>query len=123
MLAIGPRWATDIVAHRKAVADAYTPVLAARAYYGTDVALYEARSVVTHAARLDVPLLLAVAEYENPLLDVHAAEMLYRVSAARGRAPRMVRLPRHNHTSIVAHIDTAEDRLGGEILDFIARGE
>ena len=94
-----------------------------RAYYGTDEALYEARSVVTHAARLDVPLLLAVAEYENPLLDVYAAEMLYRVSAARGRAPRMVRLPRHNHTSIVAHIDTAEDRLGGEILDFIARGE
>ena len=47
-----------------------------RAYYGDDESLYEARSVVTHAGRLDVPLFLAVAEYENPGLDVYAAEML-----------------------------------------------
>jgi len=93
-----------------------------RAYYGDDEALYEARSVVTHAGHVDVPLFLAVAEYENPGLHVYAAEMLYRVSLARRRSPRFVRLAHHNHTSIVAHFDTAEDRLGREILDFIERG-
>ena len=93
-----------------------------RAYYGDDEALYEARSVVTYAANIDIPLFLAVAEYENPGLDVYAAEMLYRVSRAKRRSPRFMRLAHHNHTSIVAHFDTGEDRLGREILDFIARG-
>lgn len=93
-----------------------------RAYYGDDESLYEARSVVTHAGRLDVPLFLAVAEYENPGLDVYAAEMLYRVSLTRRSSPRFLRLAHHNHTSMVAHFDTAEDRFGREILDFIARG-
>ena len=93
-----------------------------RAYYGDDESLYEARSVVTHAGRLDVPLFLAVAEYENPGLDVYAAEMLYRVSLARRSSPRFLRLAHHNHTSMVAHFDTGEDRFGREILDFITRG-
>ena len=93
-----------------------------RAYYGDDESLYEARSVVTHAGRLDVPLFLAVAEYENPGLDVYAAEMLYCVSLARRSSPRFLRLAHHNHTSMVAHFDTGEDRFGREILDFITRG-
>lgn len=93
-----------------------------RAYYGDDASLYEARSVVTHAAAIDVPLFLAVAEYENPGLDIYAAEMLYRVSLARKNSPRFLRLAHHNHTSMVAHFDTDEDRFGREILDFMARG-
>ena len=92
-----------------------------KAYYGEDESLYESRSVVTHAAQLDVPLLLAIAGHENPGLDVYTAEMFHRVSQLAWRAPHLVRLPHHNHTSIVAHIDTDEDRLGREILDFIAR--
>ena len=75
---------------------------------------------MTHAAQLDVPLLLAIAGYENPGLDVYAAEMFHRVSQLAWRAPHLVRLPHHNHTSIVAHVDTDEDRLGREMLDFIA---
>lgn len=90
-----------------------------RAYYGDDESRYEARSVVTHAAAIDVPVFIAVAEFENPLLDLYGAEMHHRVSAARGRAPRFVRLLGHNHTSIVAHFDTAEDALGREILGFM----
>lgn len=93
-----------------------------RAYYGEDESRFEARSVVTHAAAIDVPLFIAIAEFENPLLDVYGAELFHRVSAARGRAPRFVRLAGHNHTSIVAHLDSGEDFLGRELLDFIARG-
>lgn len=93
-----------------------------RAYYGDDPSLYEARSCVTHAANIDVPLFIAIAQYENPYLDVYGAEMLHRVSVARGRAPRFVRMPCHNHTSIVAHFDTGEDFLGREIIDFIETG-
>jgi acetyl esterase/lipase len=93
-----------------------------RAYYGADESRYEERSVVTHAARLEVPVFIAIAEHENPWLDVYGAEMFHRVSATRGRAPRFVRLAGHNHTSIVAHFDTGEAALGEEILEFVAHG-
>jgi len=93
-----------------------------RAYYGDDPALYEERSPVTHAANIDVPAFLVIAEYDNPWLDVYGAEMMHRVATARGRAPRFTRLTRHNHTSLVAHFNTEEEILGLEILDFIGRG-
>lgn len=90
-----------------------------RAYWGDDASVYEQVSPVTHAANIDVPLMIAVAEHENPYLDVYAAELFHRVSQARGHAPRFVQVRHHNHTSIVAHMDTAEDLLGRQILDFI----
>ncbi len=92
-----------------------------RAYYGADESLYEIRSAVTYAERVDVPLFVAIAEYENPYLDAYSAEFLHRVGMARKRVPRFVQLRRHNHTSIVAHFDSGEDSLGRELLDFIAR--
>jgi acetyl esterase len=91
-----------------------------RAYFGDDPALHESRSPVTHAHLCRIPVLIAVAEFENPLLDVYAAEMLWRLGATRGRVPHFVRLRGHNHISIVAHFNTGEDILGREILAFIS---
>jgi acetyl esterase len=93
---------------------------AVRAYFGRDESKYEALSPVAHAASSSLPVFIAVAEYENPYLDVYGAELFYRIAAARGRAPRLMRLRRHNHISIVAHINTEEDMLGSEIRDFLA---
>jgi len=92
------------------------------AYYGADPAVLEDCSAVTHVSANSVPTMIAVAEYENPLLDVHCAELFHRLAAAKRRAPRMVWLAGHNHTSIIAHFNTAEERLGREILDFIRLG-
>lgn len=93
-----------------------------RAYWGDDAGVYEQVSPVTYAANIDVPLMIAVAEHENPYLDIYAAELFWRVSQARGRAPRFVQVRHHNHTSIVAHMNTREDMLGRQILDFIDAG-
>lgn len=92
-----------------------------RAYYGADESLYEQRSAVTYAERIDVPLFVAIAEHENPYLDAYAAEFLHRVGMARKRVPRFVQLRGHNHTSMVAHFDSGEDSLGRELLAFIAQ--
>lgn len=92
-----------------------------RAYYGDDAQTYAAASPVSYVENLDIPVLLANAEHENPLLDIYGAEFLHRVSVLRGRAPRFLQLARHNHISMMAHFNTAEDTLGSEILDFIAR--
>lgn len=89
-----------------------------KAYWGADESLYEARSPVTHAGASKLPLMIANAEFENPLLDIYGLEAAWRIAEARRRAPRYVRLTGHNHTSIVAHFNTEEEILGREILDF-----
>lgn len=89
------------------------------AYFGTDPAVMEDGSPVNHIHADSVPTLVAYAEYENPRLDVYCLELAYKLAAAKGRAPRVMRLMGHNHTSIVAHFNTAEDRLGREILEFM----
>jgi acetyl esterase len=93
---------------------------AVRAYFGAEESKYEQLSPVVHGASSSLPVFIAIAEYDNPYLDVYGAELFYRIAAARGRAPRFMRMPRHNHISIVAHINTEEDILGSEIRDFLA---
>lgn len=90
------------------------------AYFGADETLFDVRSPVMHAAGCNVPVFIAIAEHENFLLDVYGAELYWRLAQARGRASRFLRLPGHNHTSIVTHFNTGEDILGASIRDFLA---
>ena len=92
-----------------------------RAYFGDDASVYETRSPVTHAAVSALPVMIAIAEFENPLLDVYGLELAHRIAAARRRAPRFMRLAGHNHISLVAHFNTVEDTLGREIVEFTRR--
>ena len=92
---------------------------AVRAYYGEDASLYEARSVNTHAEALDMPVFLAAGEFENTYLDAYTAELAFKLGMARGRMPRFMHLRGHNHTSIVAHLDSGEETLGPALLDFV----
>lgn len=89
-------------------------------YYGTDASVYEARSAVSLLRADSVPTFIAIAEFENPLLDVYCLELAYAIARLKRRAPRLLQLPGHNHTSIIAHLNTAEDTLGRAILAFIA---
>ena len=88
------------------------------AYYGTDASLFEERSALSFA-RADVPTFIAIAEYENPMLDTYCLELAHKLSALRGKAPRFMQLPGHNHSSIIAHLNTAEDALGQALLAFV----
>lgn len=90
-------------------------------YYGTaDMAKLNELSPVSHIDAGSVPTFVAWGEYENPLLDMHCAELVYRLGQAKRRTPPMLWLKGHNHTSTIAHFNTAEDALGRAILDFIA---
>ena len=92
------------------------------AYYGVDPQAMEQGSLATHVAPDSVPTMVGIAEYESPLIDVHSAELIHRIAAVQRRASRFFSLPRHNHSSTVAQINTADDLVGPQILDFIARG-
>jgi len=89
-----------------------------RAYFGDDASAYEALSPMAHAHRLALPAFIVNAEYENPLLDVYAAEFAWRMAAARGTAPRHLSVADHNHVSVMAHFNSGEQMLGEQILDF-----
>jgi acetyl esterase/lipase len=89
------------------------------AYYGANTAVYDDVSPVTHASADSLPTMVAFAEYENPLIDLYCLELANRLAVAKRRAPRMAYARGHNHTSIIAHFNTAEDRLGLEILAFM----
>jgi acetyl esterase/lipase len=90
-------------------------------YYGTDNADCLADvSPVSHVDENSVPTFVAWAEFENPLIDVHCAELVFRLAHAKRRSPSSMWLRGHNHTSSIGHINTAEDALGLAMLDFIA---
>jgi acetyl esterase len=89
-------------------------------YYGTsDAARLDDLSPVTHVDAGSVPTLVAWGEFENPLIDVHCAELVSRLSQAKRRSPPTVWLRGHNHTSTMAHIGTADELLGEALLDFV----
>ena len=92
------------------------------AYLGTDPAMLERGSVVAHVRPDCPPTMIAIAEYENPLLDIHNAELFYKLAHAKRRAPRLVWMPRHNHHTSIAQLNTAEDTLGQALLEFIRLG-
>ena len=77
-------------------------------------------SPVSHVDANSVPTFVAWGEFENPLLDVHCAELVYRLATAKRRSPPTLWLRGHNHTSTIGHINTSEDELGRAMLDFIA---
>lgn len=92
------------------------------AYFGTNSDLMAQGSVVNHVNLDSVPTMISIAEYENPLIDVYCLELAYKLSLVKSLAPRTVWLGGHNHNSSIAHLNTADERLGNEILDFIRLG-
>lgn len=89
------------------------------AYYSTDSAIYDAASCVSHVGPESLRTFIAWSQFENPLIDVYCAELLYRLAAAKGRTPPSLWLAGHNHTSMIAHLNTADQRLENAILNFI----
>jgi len=91
------------------------------AYFGEDSSLHRARSPVTHAQNVKIPVLIANAEFENPLLDLYGLEFALALGRARGVAPLHISLMDHNHVSIMAHFNTEEQFLGEQIVAFTER--
>ena len=88
------------------------------AYYGADPAQQRRHAPMAHAEAMTVPSWSPWREYENPYLDLYALQYAARVATA-GRMPRIVQVARHNHTSIVAHLGSADREFATALLDFV----
>ncbi|MDO9441645.1 MAG: alpha/beta hydrolase [Beijerinckiaceae bacterium] len=91
------------------------------AYFGADSSTFEDRSPVSHVDAQSPPTFVAWAEFENPLIDLYCAELVYRLGVAKRKTPPVVYMPGHNHTSGIAHINTADDVLGRALVDFVRK--
>jgi len=94
-----------------------------RSYFGTDPTRYESHSVLTHVPNSDVGSLLVISEYDQRNL-VGTTTELFTALCERddGRCPRLIQLKYHNHLSEVLHVNTEDDQLGREVLEFIHEG-
>ncbi|MHA6692061.1 alpha/beta hydrolase [Devosia sp. A449] len=93
------------------------------AYYGPDNTIYDDVSPVSHIGPDSVPTFVCWSEFENPLIDLYCAELLYRIALAKRRAPPSLWLRGHNHTSAIAHLNTADTALEQAIVSFVQRPE
>ncbi|HEY7698133.1 MAG TPA: hypothetical protein VIE88_06930, partial [Vicinamibacteria bacterium] len=94
-----------------------------REYFGADPVLYESRSVISHVPGSDVPAMLVVAEFDQRNLVETTGELFVALCERNdGRCPRFLQLRHHNHLSEVIHINSDDELLGREVLDFIEKG-
>ncbi len=89
------------------------------AYFGTDQAQFAARSPVTHVTESKVPLLIAMAEFDPPFLAAPSLDLAARVCTRDGKCPRLAWLKGHNHISELASVNTKDEALAHQVLDFV----
>lgn len=98
-----------------------------RAYYGNDETQYAQRAPLAHVRPDAPPTLVALAQYENPLLEFYALELAHALAqtcdAHGGPMPRVLQLPDHNHTSVMAAFNLPGNVLGTQIRDWCTRVE
>ena len=90
-----------------------------RAYFGNDESMYEVQSPVSHAAKCSLPTMVAIAQYENPLLDGYGIEFFSRLTSLPESKKKFLQVNGHNHSSMVFHFNSGDDFLGLEIEKFV----
>lgn len=87
------------------------------AYFGDKPELFRQRSPMSHAGRIRVPTLVAIAEFENRFLDDYGRRFS-ELMATAGRTVELIEVAGHNHTSIAAHINAGDDTFATQLLRF-----
>ncbi|HLZ00845.1 MAG TPA: alpha/beta hydrolase [Bradyrhizobium sp.] len=96
---------------------------AEKSYFGTDASRYAEQSSVQGLVATKTPFMIVTAELDPSVFG--AQFNLLKAAACKGASgcPRAVVLPQHSHMSEVYSINTADDRLTNQILDFVRSGK
>jgi acetyl esterase/lipase len=94
-----------------------------RSYFGADPSRYVEQSSLAGLLKTDIPLMVVAAELDPPGF-VKQFDLVKQATCQRasGCAHAML-LPQHSHMSEVYSINTADNRLAGQILDFVKTGK
>jgi acetyl esterase/lipase len=94
-----------------------------RAYFGADPARYAERSSLQGLLTTGIPLMLAAAELDPPGFVLQFDLMKEAACKRLSGCAHATMLPQHSHMSEVYSINTGDDRLTREILDFVKTGK
>ncbi|WP_316205904.1 alpha/beta hydrolase [Bradyrhizobium sp. SZCCHNR3058] len=93
------------------------------AYFGTDPSRFQERSSLQGLQASSLPLMIASAELDPPRF-VEQFDLLKQAACKRpAGCAHAVMLPQHSHMSEAYSINTEDDRLTREILEFVRTGK
>lgn len=90
-----------------------------KAYFGEDTALYPQRSPLSHVRRLDVPILLAVAEFDPGWIAQQTYGLAQVLTQMNGQSPVFLYSRGHNHVSTVQSLGSPQLTVGLEVQRFV----
>ena len=93
------------------------------AYFGADTSRYAERSSLAGLQITPIPLLIAAAELDPPRFVDQFNRLKDARCKAAGGCAHAILLPQHSHMSEIYSINTSDDRLTREILEFVANGK
>ena len=91
----------------------------AKAYFGDDPGQFAPRSPISHVSGSSVPVFIVIAEYDPFFLSFPSVELMNAICLRDKACPRFTRARHHNHISTGAHINTTDEALGREVVEFI----
>lgn len=92
----------------------------APAYYGEDVSKYPSMASIRHIEGRKIPVFIeAFAEFNPYHFDVQTVELLQALSQRDKACPAIKQLIGHNHLSEIYHINTSDEYIGPDILEFV----
>ena len=89
------------------------------AYYGDDGSKYPAMSVLGHVEGRRIPVFIVVAELDPPSIHYQNRALIDALYERDKALPAMKLLLGHNHISETSHINTRDESIGPDILEFI----
>jgi len=92
-------------------------------YFGTDPSLYAERSSLQGLATSKIPLMITAAELDPPAFGSQLELLKAATCKGASGCARTLMLPQHSHMSEVYAINTADDRLTSQILEFVKTGK
>jgi len=92
------------------------------AYFGADPTRYAERSSLAGLQLTQIPLMIASAELDPPRFVDQFNQLKEARCKAAGGCARAIVLPQHSHMSEIYSINTPDDRLTREILEFVNSG-
>ena len=90
-------------------------------YFGADRSEVARRIPLANVQGRAVPLFVIDAEYDPLRMQQEAVALIDAVCKRDGKCPRHQQVAGHNHYSLMYHINTVDDSIAANILDFIRR--
>jgi acetyl esterase/lipase len=89
------------------------------AYFGKDSSRWPEMVVIGHVSRIDIPVLLTTAEWDNPRYTDPFSQLFAELVQQHHVVPHYYQSLGHNHSSQLLSVGTSDTSVSARIVDFI----